>query len=230
MTLTIENVASYLGQPIYDIYGRKVGILVSVYSDVDGTVTALEIMTNDAIYETIPAERFEHDSDGLKLLPEWLVNAKRVEKKLDVVRKRVRALEELHKKGEVPEHAYKELKERLWREFEKVKSDAKTLKDVLRKRSYELENFVLHIEKAMTHLMVSYTAGEIPEQGFRNSMDMLRYAKQAAQTEKKAIEEHISLISKLEREALTAVSAGEEEVKAPTGSTGPITVRVVNTG
>jgi len=178
MILTIENVANYLGKPLYDIYGRKVGILVSVYSDVDGTVTALEIMTNDAIYETVPAERFEYDSDGLKLLPEWLVNAKKVEKKLDVVRKRVRALEELYKRGEVPEHAYKELKEKLWREFEKVKSDAKALKDVLRKRSYELENFVLHIEKAMTHLMVSYTAGEIPEQGFKSSMDMLRYAKQ----------------------------------------------------
>ncbi len=226
MALTIENVASYLGQPVYDIYGRKIGVIVSVYSDVDGTVTALEVMTNDAVYETIPAERFEYDSDGLKLLPEWLVNAKKVEKKLDVLRKRVRALEELHKKGEVPEHAYKELKDKLWREFEKVKADAKALKEALRKRSYELENFVLHIEKAMTHLMVSYTAGEIPEQGFKNSMDMLRYAKQAAIAEKKAIEEHVALITKLEREALNATSAeGEATVPA---STGPITVKVVN--
>ncbi len=226
MALTIENIASYLGQPIYDIYGRKIGVLVSVYSDVDGTVTALEVMTNDAIYETIPAERFEYDSEGLKLLPEWLVNAKKVEKKLDVLRKRVRALEELHKKGEVPEHAYKELKDRLWREFEKVKADAKALKEALRKRSYELENFVLHIEKAMTHLMVSYTAGEIPEQGFKNSMDMLRYAKQAAIAEKRAIEEHVTLITKLEREALNATSSeGEATVPA---STGPITVKVVN--
>ncbi len=226
MALTIENVASCLGQPIYDIYGRKIGVLVSVYSDVDGTVTALEVMTNDAIYETIPAERFEYDREGLKLLPEWLVNAKKVEKKLDVLRKRVRALEELHKKGEVPEHAYKELKDKLWREFEKAKADAKTLKEDLRKRSYELENFVLHIEKAMTHLMVSYTAGEVPEQGFKSSMDMLRYAKQTAIAEKRAIEEHIALITKLEREALNATS-GEGEVTAP-ASTGPITVKVVN--
>ncbi|HDI02345.1 MAG TPA: hypothetical protein ENF93_01730, partial [Ignisphaera sp.] len=217
MSLTIENVAPYLGQPIYDIYGRKVGTLVSVYSDVDGTVTALELMMNDAVYETLPAERFEHTSEGLKVVPEWLATVKKVEKKLDVLRKRVKALEDLHKKGQVPEHAYKELRDKLSKEFEKAKGDSKHMKEVLRKRIYELENFVLHIEKAMTHLMVSYTAGELPEQGFKNSMDLLRYAKHTALEEKKDVEKHLSLLEKLEQEAIKAVSF-EVESAVPTSS------------
>jgi len=229
MDMNIENVANYLGQTITDIYGRKIGVITSIYSDIDGKVTSVEIMTNDAIYETIPAERLELGVDGLKLLPEWLVAARALERKLDVLRKRIKAMEELYKKGQIPTHAYKEVKERLSKELDKAKVDVKNLKEVLRKRTYELENFVIHIEKALTHLLISYTSGELPENGFKISSDFMKFARQMALDEKKDIDKHIALIEKLEQDLITAVSATTEEQTAVNiaSQTQPLAVKVV---
>jgi len=229
MDIAIEGVAPYLGQTITDIYGRKIGILVGVYSDVDGKVSSFEIMTNDASYETITVERFEHNVDGLKLMPEWLVEAKKLERKLDILKKRFKSLEELSKKNQIPQHAYRELKEKFSKDLDKLKIEIKNLKDILRKRTYELENFILHIEKALTHLLISYTSGELPENGFKISADFMRFAKQAAMEERKDVEKHISLIDKLEQELISVVSQPQEEIQitSPTAAQQPIAVKVV---
>lgn len=229
MDIAIEGVAPYLGQTITDIYGRKIGILVGVYSDVDGKVSSFEIMTNDASYETITVERFEHNVDGLKLMPEWLVEAKKLERKLDILKKRFKSLEELSKKNQIPQHAYRELKEKFSKDLDKLKIEIKNLKDILRKRTYELENFILHIEKALTHLLISYTSGELPENGFKISADFMRFAKQAAIEERKDVEKHISLIDKLEQELISVVSQPQEEIQiaSPTAAQQPIAVKVV---
>lgn len=229
MDIAIEGVAPYLGQTITDIYGRKIGILVGVYSDVDGKVSSFEIMSNDASYETITVERFEHNIDGLKLMPEWLVEAKKLERKLDILKKRFKSLEELSKKNQIPQHAYRELKEKFSKDLDKLKIEIKNLKDVLRKRTYELENFILHIEKALTHLLISYTSGELPENGFKVSADFMRFAKQAAMEERKDVEKHISLIDKLEQELISVVSQPQEEIQitSPTAAQQPIAVKVV---
>ncbi len=226
MALKIEDVAQYLGRPVFDIYRRKVGTLVGVYSEVDGTVTALEIMVSDDKYETISAERFELTQEGLRLVPEWVIEAKKVERKLDTVRKRLKAAEELYKKGQIPENVYKEYKNVLIKEYEKVRREAQELKEKLRRKILEIENFVLHLDKAITHLMVSYTAGEIPEQGFKNSIDLLKLSRQAAIDEKKDVEKHLAIIERLESEA---ASLSVEESKAPAAvSGGPMVVKVVS--
>lgn len=232
MGITIEKTAMYLGQTIFDIYGRKVGTIVGIYSEVDGKITAVEVMINDFNYETVPAERLELRDDSLKVLPEWFVEAQKVEKKLDTLKKRIKALEELYKKNQIPQHAYKELKDKLDKELNKVRTDVKSLKEVMKRRIYELENFILHIEKAMTNLMVCYTSGELPENGFKVSADHLRHARQTTLEERKEIEKHIGIITKLEDE-LTLVIKSLEESEKQEGTTltiatqpGPITVKV----
>jgi uncharacterized protein YeaO (DUF488 family) len=235
MSISIESIAPVIGQTITDVYGRKAGVLVSIYSDIDGKVTAIEIMVNDSHYETLPSERLEHGIDGLKILPEWLVEAKKLERKLDILKKRFKATEELYKKNQIPAHAYRELKDKFSKEVEKAKVEVKNIKDVLRRRLYEIENFVIHIEKAMTHLMVNYTAGEVPENGFKISADLMRFARQAALEEKKDLEKHVSLIEKLEQELVSVTTSGAEEqslvppVPATTSASAtPLSVKVVS--
>uniref|UniRef100_A0A7C2ZLF4 CdvA-like coiled-coil domain-containing protein n=1 Tax=Ignisphaera aggregans TaxID=334771 RepID=A0A7C2ZLF4_9CREN len=232
MSITLDKIAPYLGQTIQDIYGRKVGVLVGIYSEVDGTVNAVEIMVNDFNYETVPAEKIELKDDIPKIVPEWLVVARKVEKKLDTLRKRIKALDELYKKGDIPNHAYQEFKEKFDKELNKIKNDVKNIKEVMRKRLYELENFVMHIEKAMTNLMITYTSGEVPENGFRTSADFMRFAKQTSIDEKKDLEKHTNLINKLEEDLRATLSSLEQEEESGSVSMSvanqqsPITVKI----
>ncbi len=234
MVITIEAIAPYVGQPIYDVYGRKVGILVGFSSEVDGTVTAVEILKNDREYETIPPERIEVTTDGIRILPLWLINARAIERRFDHVKKRLRALEELHRKNQIPRYAYDEIKAKLMKEYEKVREDAKKLKEELKKVISEIDSFVAHLEKVMTSLMVTYTAGEISEQGFKVSMDHLKFAKQTALDEKHDIERHIMIIERLEHETVTKPEEvverqpqPVEETVSAVESSEPIVVRVV---
>ncbi|RLG85896.1 MAG: hypothetical protein DRO39_04495 [Thermoprotei archaeon] len=239
MELTLDVVVKYLGQPLRDIYGRNIGVVTSVYSDVDGVVNSIEVMTNELIHETIPAKRLDITSDGLRLLPEWLVEAREIERRLDTVRKRLAALEELYRKGQIPHYAYEEVKEKLSSEMDRLRKRAKEAKENLKRRMNDLENMIIHIEKAMTHLLVSYTAGEIPETPFRSAIDKLRFSRQTAQNEKKDVEKHIELIEKLELEAVKRLEIGAEkesgakipaipEKSAAEASGGPMVVKVVN--
>jgi len=233
MIITLDQIEKYLGHKIKDPYGRVVGTLVSVYSDIDGVVTNVEVAFSDSDFRTVPAKRIQLTPEGVVIIPEWKAEAIEVEQKLDRARKRYRALEELYRKGQIPVHAYDELKNKLDAQLKRLKTKVKEVRSVLKKRINELEDMVLHIEKAMTHLIVSYTAAEIGEHAFKTSIDILRQARSRAIDEKKDIERHLELIEKLEGEP---VELFKKEAKAPkipqTGIAqppeAPLVVEVVN--
>lgn len=233
MYLTIDQVVKYLGQKVHDPYGREIGTVVSIYSEVDGTVTAIEI-TGNTSSETIPVSRVEITHEGLVVMPAWKADAIILEKKLDRARKRARALEELYRKGQIPGHAYEDVKKRLDKELQFLKEQSRRVKDELKTKMNELENQIIHIEKAMTHLIISYTAGEIPESNFKQSADILRLIKSKALDEKRDVEKHLELIEKLETEPLEPVRSIMERVQGAAteslipSSSGPIEVKVIN--
>ncbi len=233
MLITLDQIVKYLGQKVHDPYGREVGLLASVYSEVDGTVTAIEIVKSNYA-ETIPVSRVELTHDGVVIIPAWKAEALMLEKKLDRARKRARALEELYRKGQIPGHAYEDVKKKLDKELHTLRDQSRRIKEELKSRIGELENQIIHIEKAMTHLIISYTAGEIPESNFKVAIDNLRQLKNRAMDEKKDLEKHLELIEKLESEPLEIVRSVVEKIQTapePTtipSTTQPIEVKVVN--
>lgn len=232
MIITLDQIEKYLGQKVKDPYGRVIGTLVSLYSDVDGVVTDVELSLSDSQFETIPAKRVQITPEGVVIIPQWKAEAVEAEQKLDRARKRYRALEELYRKGQIPGHAYDELKNKLDAQLRKLKIKVKEVRETLRRRAGELENMILHVEKAMTHLIVSYTAAEISEHAFKTSIDLLRQARSRAIDEKKDIEKHLELIEKLEGEPVELFKKETKatQVSQPEApkSEGPLVVEVVN--
>lgn len=207
MVITIDQVERYLGQKMKDEYGRYVGTLLSVYSDVSGNVESVEIALNEDNYKTISSERLKLTPDGIVVIQDWKVDALSIENQLDRVRKRMRAVEELYRKGSIPGHAYEEMKSRLDKEFARIKEKVKEVRGRLRQRANDLEDHIIRLEKAISNLMILYMSNEVSEVSYKASIDYLRQSKTKAQDEKKDIEKHLELIEKLEAEPL--------ETKAP---------------
>jgi len=198
--VSIEEVEKYLGSKITDPYGRVVGVLSSIYSDVDGNVSGVEVVSEDYSIKYVGSERLVISHDGLIILPEWKVEALKVEAQLDRARKRARAIEDLYLNKEISSQAYEEMKKQIEATLSRLKEKAKQVRSVLRKRLGEVEDENLHVDKAMNHLKLVYTSGEISEQRFKQSIDMLRSSKNKFIEEKKDLEKHIELIEKLETE------------------------------
>jgi ribosomal 30S subunit maturation factor RimM len=55
--LKIEGLAQLIGSEVEDSYGRSLGTLVSIMSDVNGEVRAVEVKIVDRGLETVAADR-----------------------------------------------------------------------------------------------------------------------------------------------------------------------------
>ncbi len=231
MVITIDQIERYLGQKIKDEYGRYVGTLLSIYSDVSGNVESIEVALNEDNYKTISSEKLKLTPDGIVVIQDWKVDAVSVENQLDRIRKRMRAVEELYRKGSIPGHAYEEIKGRLDKELTRIKEKVREVKGRLRQRANDLEDHIIRLEKAISNLMILYMSNEVSEASYKASIDYLRQSKTKAQDEKKDIERHLELVEKLEAEPLeTKAPASIQQLPQPpiTSTPTPIQVQVVD--
>lgn len=233
--ITVDQIERYLGQKIKDEYGRFIGTLLSIYADVSGSVESVEVALNEDNYKQVHSDRLKLTPDGVVVIQEWKVDAINVENQLDRVRKRMRAVEELYRKGNIPGHAYEEMKSRLDKEFSKIKEKVKEVKLKLRQRINDLEDQIIRLEKATSNLMVLYMSNEVSETSYKASIDYLRQSKSKAQDEKKDIEKHLDIIEKLEAEPTetktpltTVATAPPPQLLIMPKSEGPIQVQVVD--
>ncbi|OYT38750.1 MAG: hypothetical protein B6U89_05345, partial [Desulfurococcales archaeon ex4484_58] len=177
----------------------------------DGNITSLEISIGDFVFKEIVIERFGFENGDIILTPEWEFEAKKIENRLERLRKRIMALEELYAKKEVPRHAYEKYKKKLDSSLIKAKEDARNIKDMLKKKLLELEDTILELEKTMTSLKVSYLAGEIPEKAYKVAADQIRKHIEFSQMEKENIKKHIDKIESLEKQPIDIGIKPKEE-------------------
>jgi len=195
---TVDILDKYIGQKVKDPYNRSVGTLASIYSEVDGTVKAVEILFGDTVFKTVDAQRLTINNGEIVLLPEWKYLALKVIDRLERARRRAKALEDLYAKGEIPKHAYEEFKNKVKRDLDNLKEEARKAKEVIRNRINELEDQVVQIEKALTALKMSYIAGEIRERGYKTAADQLRQGRDRNLEEKNEAKRIIETIQRLE--------------------------------
>jgi len=210
---TVDMLDKYVGQKVKDPYGRVLGTLASLYSEVDGTVKAVEIVFGEAYFKTVEIGRIVVNNGEITIIPEWKYASSRVIEKLERARKRAKALEELYSKGEIPKHAYDEFKSKLNKDMDSLKEEAKVAKDLIRKRINEIEDQVVEIEKALTSLKMSYIAGEIGERGYKQAADILRSHRDRNIDEKNDAKKVLDLIQKLESTDISTIELPKPSVE-----------------
>lgn len=221
---TVDMLDKYVGQKVKDPYGRVLGTLASLYSEVDGTVKAVEIVFGEAYFKTVEIGRIVVSNGEITIIPEWKYASSRVIEKLERARKRAKALEELYSKGEIPKHAYEEFKSKLNKDMDSLKEEAKVAKDLIRKRINEIEDQVVEIEKALTSLKMSYIAGEIGERGYKQAADILRSHRDRNIDEKNDAKKVLDLIQKLESTDISTIELPKPAVEqggAPAAQSAP---------
>ena len=226
---TIEKVTECLNKPVVDPYGRRLGFIVSYYSNSDGKVYALEVNFNDTNYKEIPIERFTTSVEGIVLIPEHEYNAMLVENRIRIVKSRIASLEDLYSRKEIPVHVYEQFKKRLEEELTKLKSLAREVKEALRKRIHEIEDLIAEVEKSMSVLKTSYLAGEISEKPYLDALGSMKKSLEILMKEKDSLKKHIDAIESLEALPLApAISAKQpEKTSIPTQQSQPVQVVVV---
>ena len=213
--LLVETVQGLIGETVYDPYGRVAGSLVSFESDVDGTVQNIVVENQYKDITFVPSEAVEISESGrIIVLPEWRVTANRVLSSYQRALKRLRGLEDMYSRGEIPGAVYRSLREKLDRSLARLKDEAKKLKGMIADRMHEIEDNNLKLDRAIANLKVSYIAGEISEKAYKTAIERLRSAKESNTHEVEDLKEVKAKLEALESGA--HIPAKREEHKPAT--------------
>ncbi|EWG07005.1 MAG: cell division protein CdvA [Candidatus Aramenus sulfurataquae] len=237
MVVSADVLTKFIGQKVKDPYNRDFGYLVFVYTEIDGTVTGIEVAQGNT-FTTIDPSRIKSDGDSIVVLPEWKAAAIRALTLMEKIRKRQRALEELYSKQEVPKSTYDEMRRKLDSEMLKVKDDYIKVKNSLKARLNEVEDQLAQIEKAIMSVKMSYISAELSEASYKNSMEILRLAKDSYMLEKDDIRKTLEKLDLLDKEGIDLKAPGQTISSPDQGSKPsqnnselpvPIPVKVINT-
>ncbi len=175
--LTIDSLQSFIGEKAKDPYGRIVGRVVSIESEIDGTVKMVAIEDEMGRVRFFEAERIRISDGCVVLEPDWKVEATKILNNYRTAIKRLKGLEEIYSKNSIPVALYKEMRSKLEASIERLKASAKKLKEEIKRRIREIEDENFRIDRALAELQVSYFAGEIGEKYYKIALDALRSAK-----------------------------------------------------
>lgn len=208
--LLVETVQGFIGETVYDPYGRVLGSLVSFESDVDGTVQTIVVENAYKDIVFIPSEAVEIRDGRIIVWPEWKVIANKVIESYQRALKRLKGLEEMYSRGEIPGAVYHELRKKLSTSLDRLKDEAKKLRSMLTERLHEIEDNNLKLDRAIANLKVSYLAGEISEKAYKAAIERLRSAKDS---NSKEVEDIKAVKSKVDALESGAISVTKSETK-----------------
>ena len=207
MVVPYDVLAKTVGQKIKDIYGRDAGFVININTEIDGTITSVEIATDSTIV-TVDPSRFKLEQDSVVLLPEWKVKANIILGNVEKIRRRLKALEELYSKNEIDKTDYDEMKRKLNSEYNKVKDEVSKIKGLLKNRLNEIEDQTMKIDKIMIALKISYLASEIDDKAYKSSIEQLKKLKDSYAMERDDIRKTLDKLDNLDKETT--------ELKPPT--------------
>ena len=197
--MEITLVEKYVGEPLKDPFGRLVGTLVSVYSNVDGEVEAVEVALGGNEFARVPSERLSRKGDEVVIMPEWMAEAKSIYRKMDTAIRRIKALETMMSNSEINKDIVIEMKKKMEQQLQSLKGKLGDVKKMLKERMGELEDQILEMERALINLQMSYMAGEISDKRYQQAASAIRHQKEMAYEEKKSVKEWIEKLEKLEK-------------------------------
>ncbi len=212
MSISSEVLIKAIGRKIKDVYGRDFGFVIHVYTEIDGSVSGVEV-SQGTKFSTIDPSMLKADGDTIVVLPDWKAESIRLIKLVDTIRRRQKALEELFNKQEIPKSSYDDTKRKLDSDLLKLREDQSKLKAKLKSRLNEIEDQLAQLDKASISLKMSYIASEIPEGSYKSSIEILRQAKDSYSLERDDIKKTLDRLESSDKESM--------DVKSPTSITSP---------
>jgi uncharacterized membrane protein len=202
MTVPSESLVKSVGQLIKDVYGREVGYIVSVNTEVDASVTEVAIARDSTIMVVDPS-RFKLEGDTLVIIPEWKAETQKVTSSLDKIRRKLKALEELYNRGEIDRSDYEEMKRKFNSESNKLKESVSKLKSTLKNRLSEIDEQLMKIERTLISLKIGYLSAEIDERAYKSSLEQLKKIKESYIQEKDDIRKTLDKLDSMDKENVT---------------------------
>jgi len=198
MVVRIEEIGKYVGKAVNDTYGRDIGRLIGLTTNARDEVVSVAFELANGKLLQCPSSQILMKGDSVVLTPSWRIEAIQIQKEFELASRRVRALDELNKSGELQGEIYTNLKEQHESVVEDVKGRRQGLISSLEERLTDLNNQVRELQTLLANNKMLHTSKEIEDYAYQIASEAIRSGLERTLTEKKDMEEVVDHLSKLE--------------------------------
>jgi predicted RNase H-like nuclease (RuvC/YqgF family) len=189
MIFKTQDIKNFLGKTIADSHQRCIGKIVSMYTNTKNEVTSVEIETSNGDFTNCPSGKLVIEGDALIYMHNWEIEADELRTELELRSKRVKALDELYRSGDIEKEIYDELKREHGSSIEKLEDTRKKLVQSLSERKVKLHDQVRELETSLANNKMQRASEEIGDEAYRVMCDSIRSGLKRLLSEKRHVEE-----------------------------------------
>lgn len=184
-----EDIKPFIGKPVTDIHKRQVGRIVGYYANTRNEATSIELELVNGDFVNTPVNQIEITGDAVYYIQPWELEAESLKKQFDLIIRRIKALDELHRNGDIDEAIYEELRKQHSSSIEELKEQRDALLESLNERIKKLDNQIKELEIFLANSKMQHTSGEIDDQAYRTAYEAVNRGLNRAISEKNHLKE-----------------------------------------
>ena len=189
MTLKTQDVKSFLGKSVVDSHQRPIGKIVSMYTNTRNEVSAVEIESGNGDFFNCPSNQLIIEGNAIVYMHDWETEAEELKTELELASKRVKALDELYRSGDIEKEIYEEMRKDNGSSIEKLEGMRQKLIEELTDRKIKLHDQIRELEASLANNKMQHASMEIGDEVYRSMCDSIRLGLKRTLSEKRFVEE-----------------------------------------
>lgn len=192
--LAQENVKGkyYLGRKVVDSYGGNIGKVVGYYSKAKNSSLIVGMELTNGVFKMVQSSQLIDEANVFVLDENWRTKADELTQNLVLNNRKISALDKLYSSGEISSEACENLRKDFDGALHEIKENRTSLIESLNERSKILDCKLKEIENYFVNVKVAHELGEMDDDAYRISRDMLH-----------------DLINRLQAEQRDVIAAGD---------------------
>jgi transposase-like protein len=197
MNLLMDDAKNLLARSISDSYGATIGKIVGISTDVRNKVTSIEIELGNGQFLNCQPSQLIVNEKGIILLDDWKLEANALKTELGLALRRLKALSELHRQGDIQPEIYEDFR----RNHDESLNDLEARREALTKKLTSviarLDQQIRELETFLANNKMQLAAGEIDPQAYKIATDSIERGLSRAFSAKRDAEEILRSTSAL---------------------------------
>lgn len=189
-----EKIKELIGKEIYDNHERPIGKIVGYYANTKNEATSVEVELSNGEFLNCPISQIALGDDRINYIHPWEFEANSLKQQFDLISRRTKALEELHRNGDIEKEIYEELKNQHTSAIDELQDQKKVLMESLNERNEKLEGQIKGLEIFLANSKMQHMAGEVDDNHYQIIYDSVNSGFKRILSEKKYLTEILSFL------------------------------------
>ncbi len=189
MNLHMDIAKDLLGRFVSDNYGANAGRIVGISTDVRNRVTSVEVELGNGQFLNCSPSQIVVNEKGITLLDEWKLEADSLKTEFDLALRRLRALSDLHRQGDIQPEIYEDFRRTHDSNLNELETRRVALTKKLASVSTRLDQQIRELETFLANNKMQLAAGEIDPQAYKIATDSIEKGLSRAFSAKRDAEE-----------------------------------------